>query len=75
MSSLFYTEKAPLDLNLWFLANVAHIKCSKKGKLHKFLSHIPEVFWLKLMALDAHNDGLLPVDGFPINLRRKRVDQ
>ena len=30
--------------------------------------HIPEVFWLKLMALDAHDHGLMSVDGFPINL-------
>lgn len=31
---------------------------------------IPEVFWLKLMALDTHDDGLMSVDGFPINLKR-----
>ncbi len=33
-------------------------------------SNLPEVFWLKLMALDAHDDGLMSVNGFPINLTR-----
>lgn len=32
-------------------------------------TNIPEVFWLKLMALDADDDGLLSVNGFPINLK------
>lgn len=44
---------------------------SQKGKWRNSLSHVPEVFWLKLMALNAHNDGLMSVNGFPINLRRK----
>lgn len=34
--------------------------------------YVPEIFWLKLMALDAHNDGLMSINSFPINLRREK---
>lgn len=40
-------------------------------KLVTLISNVPEVLRLKLMALDTHNDGLLSVDGFRIDLRRE----
>lgn len=73
VSSRVYAGKALPDLNIWFLENT-HINSRKKetkGTLSLSHTHIPEVFWLKLMALNAHNDGFLSVNVFPINLRRK----
>lgn len=48
---------------------------SQQSKMEEVLLsdwNIPEVFWLKLMALDAHDDGLMSIDGFPVNLKREK---
>lgn len=52
----------------------AHLGEKWQGKIilkEATASNIPEVFWLKLMALDADDDGLMSVDGFPVNLEKK----
>lgn len=46
----------------------------REGKYHTnvlTVLHIPEVFWLKLMALNAHDDSLMSINGFRINLKSK----
>lgn len=52
------------------MPNVKRIKNHTNN--YKTISNIPEVFWLKLMALDTHDDGLMSVNGFPINLKGEK---